>query len=55
MVERAELVREILAQEEIIRKARNVAEVGNLRLKKLDLQLEVHQLECSIETFKLDS
>ena len=50
---RAEIVREIMAQESIIQKARHTAEVGNLKLRKIDLQLEVYQVDRSIEALNL--
>ena len=50
---RAEVVREILAQEDIIQKARYTAELGNLKLRKIDLQLEVYQVDRSIEALNL--
>ena len=50
---RAEVVKEIMVQEEIIHKARLTAEVGNLKLRKIDLQLEVYQVDRSIEALNL--
>ena len=50
---RAEVVREIMVQEDIIQKARFTAELGNLKLKKIDLQLEVYQVDRSIEALNL--
>ena len=50
---RAEIVREIMAQEGIIQKARHTAEVGNLKLRRIDLQLEVYQVDRSIEALNL--
>ena len=42
-----------MVQEDIIQRARFTAELGNLKLKKIDLQLEVYQVDRSIEALNL--